>query len=62
MVVVKKVIKALEKDGWVFVSQKGSHMKYKKDGKSCIVPNHKGDIPKGTLSQILKNTGIKLDA
>ena len=59
-VVVKKVIKALEKDGWVLVSQKGSHMKFKKDSKTCIVPNHNGDIPKGTLSQIVKYTGIKL--
>ena len=30
MVVVKKVIKALEKDGWILISQKGSHMKYRK--------------------------------
>ena len=59
-VVVKKVIKALEKDGWVLVSQKGSHMKFKKDSKTCIVPNHKEDIPKGTLSQIVRYTGIKL--
>ena len=56
----KKVIKALEKDGWVLVSQKGSHMKYKKDNKICIVPNHKGDIPTGTLSQIVKSTGITI--
>ena len=27
MVVVKKVIKSLRKDGWVLVSQKGSHLK-----------------------------------
>ena len=60
MVVIKKVIKALELDGWVLVSQKGSHMKYKKDDKVCIVPNHKGDIPKGTLSQIVKSTKIKI--
>lgn len=58
--VVKKVIKALEKDGWEFVSQKGSHMKYKKGTKVCIIPNHKGDIPKGTLASIVKLTGIKL--
>ena len=58
--VVKKVIKALEKDGWILISQKGSHMKYKKDNKICIIPNHKGDIPKGTLSQIIKITGINL--
>jgi len=60
MTVVKKVIKALEKDGWIFVSQKGSHMKYKKGNIICIIPNHKGDIPKATLSQIIKVTGIKL--
>lgn len=58
--VVKKVVKKLETDGWVLVSQKGSHMKFKKEGKVCIVPNHKGDIPKGTLSQIIRSTGIKL--
>ena len=44
----------------VIVRKKGSHMKFKKDSKTCIVPNHKGDIPKGTLSQIVKYTGIKL--
>ena len=60
MTVVKKVIKALEQDGWELVSQKGSHMKFKKDNKTCIVPNHKGDIPKGTLSQIIKSTGINI--
>lgn len=50
MTVVKKVIKALEQDGWILISQKGLY----------IVPNHKGNIPKGTLSQIVKSTGIKL--
>lgn len=60
MTAVKKVIKALEKEGWVFISQKGSHMNYKKDNKVCIIPNHKGDIPKGTLSQIIRSTGVKL--
>lgn len=60
MTVVRKVIKALEADGWIFVSQKGSHMKYKKNNKVCIIPNHKGDIPNGTLSQIVRSTGIKL--
>lgn len=58
--VVKKVVKKLETDGWVLVSQKGSHMKFKKEGKVCIVPAHKGDIPKGTLSQIIRSTEIKL--
>ena len=60
MVVVKKVIKALKQDGREFVSQRGSHLKYKKGNRICIIPNHKGDIPTGTLSQIVKSTGIKL--
>lgn len=59
MVVVKKPVKVLKKDGWVLVSQKGSHMKFKKENLTCIIPNHKGDIPKGTLTQIIKYTGIK---
>lgn len=60
VVVVKKVIRCLEKDGWILVSQKGSHLKYQKGSKMCIIPNHKGDIPKGTLSNIVKSTGVKL--
>ena len=59
MVVVKKPVKVLKKDGWVLVSQKGSHMKFKKENLTCIIPNHKGDIQKGTLTQIIKYTGIK---
>ena len=57
--IVKKVLNKLKEDGWVFVSQKGSHMKFKKDNLVCIIPNHRGDIPKGTLSQISRSTGIK---
>ena len=60
MIVAKKVIKALKNDGWLLVSQKGSHMKFKKENKVCIVPYHTKDIPKGTLLQIIKITGIKL--
>ena len=60
MVVVKKVIKVLLKDGWSLVRKKGSHMKFGHENKTCMVPKHKGDIPSGTLSQIVKSTGIKL--
>ena len=28
---------------------------------SIPVPNHKGDIPKGTLNNILKQAGLKLN-
>ena len=56
----KKLIKLLKKDGWVLDRQKGSHMIFIKDDKICPIPNHKGDIPKGTLANIIRITGIKL--
>ncbi len=56
---VKFVIDLLKKNGFVFKSQKGSHMKFEKDGKIVVVPNHgsKG-IEKGTYHNILKQAGI----
>jgi mRNA interferase HicA len=57
---VKYVTDLLKKNGFVFKSQKGSHMKYVKDGKVVIVPNHgsKG-IEKGTYHSILEQAGIE---
>ena len=40
MTVVRVVLKALEKDGWVLIRQKGSHTIYQKNGKTCPVPIH----------------------
>jgi predicted RNA binding protein YcfA (HicA-like mRNA interferase family) len=54
-----KLIKVLEKDGFVFIRQKGSHRFYEKhfDGEHVLipVPVHPGRIlKKGTLHHILK--------
>lgn len=57
---VKKLVKLLKKNGWKLDRQKGSHMIFKKDNKACVVPNHHGDIPIGTLNSILKTSGINL--
>ncbi len=58
-----KLIKLLKKEDWVEVSQKGSHVKLRKESGSAvstvIIPNHK-IIKKGTLSGILKQTKIKI--
>ena len=56
----KKIVKLLIKDGFVFVSQKGSHIKLRKGKITVIIPNHK-EIRKGTLSNILKLTNLDLD-
>ena len=60
-----QLTKVLKKDGWVEVSQKGSHQKLIKQftpvGKSVvIVPQHK-TIKKGTLAQILKDASLSVE-
>lgn len=55
-----EIIKKLEKYGFKFVSQKGSHMKYSDGSKIVIIPNHY-EIARGTLKSILLQAGIDLD-
>ena len=56
----RKIIKVLEKKGFVLDRIKGSHHIYynPETGKRAIVPLHKKDLPKGTMFEILKQTGI----
>ncbi|MBO5369397.1 MAG: type II toxin-antitoxin system HicA family toxin [Clostridia bacterium] len=56
----KIVISILEKSGFTFVSQKGSHMKYSDGKRSVIIPNH-SEIAKGTLKSILSMANISLE-
>ena len=53
-------IKVLEKLGFYFVSQKGSHMKYTNGKRVVIIPNH-SEIARGTLKSILEQADIHLD-
>ena len=58
---VREIEKILIQDGWSQVVQHGSHMQFEhklKSGK-VTVPNHNGDIAKGTLNNILKQAGLK---
>lgn len=57
----REVIAKLNKEGWTYDSQSGSHRHFVhavKPGK-VTVPMHKGDIKKGTLNSILKQAGLK---
>ncbi len=56
----EQVIKGLERNGFRFVKQKGSHRKYKKDGKTVIVPMHY-ELAKGTLVSILEQAGLTIE-
>ncbi|RKY76109.1 hypothetical protein DRQ12_10655 [candidate division KSB1 bacterium] len=59
-----KVNKALQRDGWVIVRQKGSHIRLQKHIENevlkIIVPAHK-PIKRSTLSHILKQAKITVD-
>ena len=55
-----EVIKVIRKFGFVFVSQKGSHMKYSNGKYTTIIPNH-DIVYKGTLKSILDQTHISYD-
>jgi len=59
-----KVIKALQRDGWVIVRQKGSHIRLQKHIENevlkIIVPTHK-PIKRSTLSHILKQARITIN-
>ena len=54
----KEVVKVLEKLGYTFSRQKGSHIiMFKNNVRSVPVPNH-NPISTGTLAKILKQVGI----
>lgn len=55
----KDVVKFLKKEGFIEVSQNGSHVKLNgPNGEIVIVPVHGNkDLPKGTLNNIKKQAG-----
>ena len=56
----QKIIKVLEKKGFILDRIRGSHhIYYHPEAKRrVIVPLHKRDLPKGTILEILKQAGI----
>jgi predicted RNA binding protein YcfA (HicA-like mRNA interferase family) len=58
----RDVIRLLEEDGWVQVTQKGSHRQFKHPAKSgkVTVPGHPwDDLPSGTPKSILRQAGLE---
>ena len=58
----RDVIRAIEADGWVRITQKGSHVQFKHPTKlgRVTVPHPKRDIPIKTLRSIERQSGLKL--
>ena len=59
-----KIIRALHRDGWVVVGQRGSHIElHKRTGGEIlklVVPAHK-PVKRTTLSHIIKQAGMTLE-
>ncbi len=55
--------KVLQKIGFLLVSQKGSHAKFRNHtGRTVILPMNKKEIPIGTFRSILRQAGIDTEA
>jgi len=55
------VLKILEAHGFIFISQKGSHIKVRKEGNptlTVIVPAGRKEIPVGTMRSILRQSQL----
>ncbi len=60
-----KIIAALERDGWVRVRQKGSHIRLEKEVSAdetlkITVPAHR-PVKRSTLARILKQAQVELE-
>jgi predicted RNA binding protein YcfA (HicA-like mRNA interferase family) len=59
----KKIIAALEADGWYEVAQKGSHKQFRhltRTGKTTVPVHGSKDVPLPVLKSIEKQSGVKL--
>jgi len=59
-----EIIKILLQKGFVFISQKGSHKKYRRTGTptlTVIVPADRKQIPFGTFKSIVRQSGLQTD-
>jgi len=57
----RKVIGALEKAGFVFIRQKGSHRIYQKGNRFLVVPYHNKDLKKPTVKSIIEHSGMTVE-
>ncbi len=60
----QRILRALQRDGWVVVRQRGSHIRLQKhlpdETLKIIVPAHR-PVKRSTLSHILKSARLSVD-
>ena len=53
----REIIRRLHNEGFELVGTRGSHHKFRKDGRMVIVPHPKKSLPLGTARSIAKMAG-----
>ncbi|MCZ2203999.1 type II toxin-antitoxin system HicA family toxin [Bartonella sp. A05] len=53
----RKIIAKLKREGFELVKIKGSHHKFRKNGKVVVVPHPKKNLPIGTARAIAEQAG-----
>jgi predicted RNA binding protein YcfA (HicA-like mRNA interferase family) len=58
----QQIVKVLEREGFAFVSQRGSHVKYRRIDSdivfTVIIPAGRKQVPRGTFRSILRQGGL----
>lgn len=55
------ILKVLQRNGFEFISEKGSHIKYRKQGHptlTVIIPAGRKQIPMGTFNSIVRQAAL----
>jgi predicted RNA binding protein YcfA (HicA-like mRNA interferase family) len=60
-VLLKVILLVLEQHRFSFISQRGSHVKWRKGNRIVIVPVHGKEVPYGTFRSIVRQAGLKPD-
>jgi predicted RNA binding protein YcfA (HicA-like mRNA interferase family) len=55
----RHIIAVLLRHGFVEVSQRGSHKKFRHAGRIVIVPDPRKEIPLGTFFSIVRQSGLR---
>jgi len=61
-IALKLIMKTLQNKGFFFISQSGSHAKFRKNGKpvlTVIVPIHEKEVRHGTFRSIVRQSRLK---
>lgn len=58
----RQIVKVLEREGFAFVSQRGSHVKYRRTDSdivfTVIIPAGRKQVPRGAFRSILRQAGL----